>query len=249
MKRPLAVAALAATALTLAACGADSASEEETTLRVGAAASLAEPFEELAEIYEAENRGTTVELQFAGSSTLAAQIRGGADFDVFASANEANMDKVTDSIAGESTPFATNTLTIVTEPGNPQGISGLADLEDDSLAVVVCAEQVPCGAATKELTEQQGVTLTPASEESQVTDVLAKVTSGEADAGLVYATDATTAGDDVTTVPVDGSDEVVNTYPIAVLTGASSDEAQAFVELVTGTQGQRVLGDHGFGAP
>ncbi|NYF97868.1 molybdate ABC transporter substrate-binding protein [Janibacter cremeus] len=244
-----AIAALTALTLSLTACSSSDEDEDGQTLRVGAAASLTNSFEQIAEIFEAENRGVTVELQFAGSSDLAAQINGGADFDVFASANEPNMDKVADSIAGEPTIFATNTLTIVTEPGNPEDITSLADLADPDLAVVICAPQVPCGTATQTLTDQQDVTLTPASEESQVTDVLAKVSSGEADAGLVYVTDATGAGDDVTTVPADGADAVVNRYPIAMLTGAESEEAQAFIDLVTGTQGQRVLGDDGFQSP
>lgn len=242
-------ALVALTALTLSLTACSSSDEEERTLRVGAAASLTDSFEQIADTFEAENRGVSVELQFAGSSDLAAQIKGGADFDVFASANEANMDKVTDTIAGKPTIFATNTLTIVTEPGNPEDITSLADLADPDLAVVVCAPQVPCGTATRTLTDQQDVTLTPASEESKVTDVLAKVTSGEADAGLVYVTDAAGAGDDVTTVPAEGADAVVNRYPIAMLTGAASEEAQAFIDLVTGTQGQRILGDHGFQSP
>lgn len=245
--RHRAAALAAVAALALAACGP--ADDPEGTLRVGAAASLTEPFTELAGIYEAQHPAMTVELQFAGSSDLAAQINGGADLDVFASADERTMDRVADSIAGDPTVFATNTLTIITEPGNPEGITGLADLEDVTLSVVTCAPQVPCGAATQRLAEEQGVSLTPASEELKVTDVLAKVRSGEADAGLVYVTEAAVAGDDVDTVPVEGAEDIVNRYPIAVLTSADSDAAQAFVELVTGTQGQRVLQDHGFGAP
>ncbi|WP_338750060.1 molybdate ABC transporter substrate-binding protein [Janibacter alittae] len=244
-----AITVLTALTLALTACSTADDGDDEQTLRVGAAASLTSSFEQIAEVFEAENRGVTVELQLAGSSDLAAQIQGGADLDVFASADEPTMDEVSDSIAGEPTIFATNTLTIVTEPGNPQDITGLADLADPDLAVVVCAPQVPCGAATRTLTDQQDVTLDPASEESKVTDVLAKVSSGEADAGLVYVTDATAAGPDVTTVPAEGSDAVVNRYPIAMLTGAPSEEARAFIDLVTGTQGQRILEDNGFRSP
>ena len=253
MKRTPALTALGAVvALTLSACDSSDSGGgdgEEVALTVAAAASLTESLEELGEDFEAEHEGVTVELQFAGSSDLATQIENGADLDVFASADEANMDKVGDA-AVDPTIFATNTLTIITEPGNPKKVTGLEDLEAEDLQVVVCAPQVPCGAATETLTKQQKVTLDPASEESKVTDVLTKVSSGEADAGLVYVTDATGAGDDVEAVETKGADTVVNTYPIATLADSSnSDEAQAFVDFITGSEGQKVLGDKGFGAP
>lgn len=251
MKRTTAGALTAVAALALSACGSSGSDsgDGETTLRVAAAASLTESFEEIGTDFEAEHDGVTVEFQFAGSSDLATQIDNGAGLDVFASADEANMNQVSDAV-GDPQVFATNTLTIVTEPGNPTKISGLADLEQDDLAVVVCAPQVPCGAATETLTTQQQVTLDPASEESKVTDVLTKVTSGEADAGLVYVTDATGAGEDVETVETEGADEVVNDYPIAALADSdTSEDAEAFVEYVTGPKGQQVLRDKGFGAP
>ncbi|WP_435202222.1 molybdate ABC transporter substrate-binding protein [Janibacter sp. GS2] len=244
-------AALGAAALALTACGSsDSGSGGTTTLRVAAAASLTESFEEIGADFEAANDGVQVEFQFAGSSDLATQIDNGAGLDVFASADEANMAKVEDAAEGEPTTFATNTLTIITEPGNPQEITGLRDLEQEDLAVVVCAPQVPCGAAAETLLTQQDVTLDPASEESKVTDVLTKVSSGEADAGLVYVTDAASAGDDVETVPTKGADRVVNTYPIVALAHSENgEEAAAFVDHVTGPEGRAVLREKGFGAP
>lgn len=254
IRRTLTTTTVAALALALAACGSDSGDgsggeDGTTTIHVAAAASLTEAFEEIATDFEAEHEGVEVEYQFAGSSDLATQIAGGAQIDVFASADEANMDKVADSVEDPQI-FATNVLTIITEPGNPKKISRLDDLADPDLAVVVCAEQVPCGAATETLTEQQGVTLDPASEESKVTDVLTKVSTGEADAGLVYVTDATAAGEDVETVETEGADEVVNSYPIATLTdAAAADLAEDFVAHVTGPEGQKVLQDKGFGAP
>lgn len=254
IRRTLTTTTVAALALALAACGSDSGDGSDgeggtTTLHVAAAASLTEAFEEIATDFEAEHEGVEVEYQFAGSSDLATQIEGGAQIDVFASADEANMDKVADSVEDPQI-FATNVLTIITEPGNPKKINGLDDLADADLAVVVCAEQVPCGAAATTLTEQQGVTLDPASEESKVTDVLTKVSSGEADAGLVYVTDATAAGEDVETVETEGADEVVNSYPIATLTdAAAADLAEDFVAHVTGPEGQKVLQDKGFGTP
>lgn len=251
MKATALSAAAAVAALTLTACGSSSDSGNgTTTLHVAAAASLTSSFEEIATAYEAEHQGVQVDLQFAGSSDLATQIDNGAQIDVFASADQKNMDKVKDAVDGEPTIFATNTLTIITEPGNPKEITDLKDLESKDLAVVVCAPQVPCGAATKTLTGQQEVTLDPASEESKVTDVLTKVSAGEADAGLVYVTDATGAGDTVDVVETKGADQVVNRYPIASLTdAASADQAQAFVDYVTGPEGQKVLQDKGFGAP
>lgn len=254
IRHATAAASLTVVALALAACGSDdtagSPDEGTTTLNVAAAASLTASFEEIATDFEAEHDGVDVQFQFAGSSDLASQITNGAELDVFASADEATMDKVADFTAADPTIFATNVLTIITEPGNPKKISGLDDLADPDLAVVVCADQVPCGAAATTLTEQQGVTLDPASEESKVTDVLTKVSSGEADAGLVYVTDATGAGEDVETVETEGADEVVNSYPIATLTdAAAADLAEDFVAHVTGPEGHKVLQDKGFGTP
>jgi molybdate transport system substrate-binding protein len=193
-----------------------------------------------------------VTFNFAGSSDLVAQIQQGAPADVFASADENNMTKATDDDLTDGDPqlFATNVLTIVTEPGNPTGITGFADLGNKDLTVVVCAPEVPCGAATNRVEDATGVDITPASEEASVTDVLNKVTSGEADAGLVYVTDATTAGDAVTAVEFPESAEAVNSYPIAALSGSENSElAQAFVEYVLSAEGQAVLTAAGFGQP
>ncbi|HEY9266089.1 MAG TPA: extracellular solute-binding protein, partial [Mycobacterium sp.] len=152
-------------------------------------------------------------------------------------------------LTGQPTDFATNTLTIVTPPGNPTGIKTFADLAKPGAQVVVCAPQVPCGAATEKVMRAAGVTLAPVSEESAVTDVLGKVTSGQADAGLVYVTDAAAAGSDVTVIPFPESRGAVNRYPIAVLDhSANLDAARRFVALVTGPQGREVLGAAGFAA-
>jgi molybdate transport system substrate-binding protein len=145
--------------------------------------------------------------------------------------------------------FATNVLTIVTPPGNPKGIASFADLAEPGTAVVVCAPQVPCGSATEKIEKATGVTLSPVSEESAVTDVLGKVIAGQADAGLVYVTDAKGAGDEVAAIPFPESAGAVNTYPIAVLKQSTNSTAQMFVDLVTGPQGQQVLTEAGFSAP
>lgn len=255
MRKPLAVLAAAAL-LPLAACGnsdaVDPRADTDRTLTVYAAASLQGTFEELKTVFEEQNDGVTVELSFAGSSDLVAQITEGAPADVFASADERNMTKLVDEelVAGEPQPFATNTLVLVTPPDDPGDVSSLADLADADLDVVVCAPQVPCGSAAESLAEAAGVTLAPDSEEQSVTDVLAKVTSGEADAGLVYVTDAEAAGDDVRTVEVPEAEDVVNTYPVAVLAEARQpDLAQEWLDLVLGEEGQAVLADAGFGPP
>lgn len=252
-------AAVAATALVAGCSGSseDASPAPETTgaavsgdLTVFAAASLKSTFTELGELFESEYPGTSVTFNFAGSSDLVAQLQQGAPADVFASADTANMTKAQDLVAGSPVDFATNTLTIVTPPGNPAQITSFADLAKPDLQVVVCAPQVPCGAATEKVEKATGTTLTPVSEESSVTDVLGKVTSGQADAGLVYVTDATVAGDKVTAVPFPESSGAVNTYPIASLTASGNpDTAAAFVTLVTGEQGRKVLSDAGFAAP
>jgi molybdate transport system substrate-binding protein len=231
---------------------ATAASEVTGDVTVFAAASLNKSFTEIGKQFETEYPGTTVRFNFAGSSDLATQITQGAPADVFASADTANMTKVEDgaAIQGEPETFASNTLTIVTSPGNPKGISSFADLAKPGVTLVVCADQVPCGAATTTVEEKTGVRLTPASEESQVTDVLGKVTSGQADAGLVYVTDAKGAGGNVTQVDFPEAAEAANAYSVAVLSDSqNSATASEFVEVVTGPEGQKVLAEAGFAAP
>ncbi|HEY5855412.1 MAG TPA: molybdate ABC transporter substrate-binding protein [Aldersonia sp.] len=237
---------------TSAAAATSAGAQVSGEITVFAAASLNTTFTELGKSFESAHPGTTVKFNFAGSSDLVTQLEQGAPADVFASANTANMDKAVDAglVAGDPVDFATNVLTIVTAPGNPKNVTGFADLAEPGTSVVVCAEQVPCGAATKTVEENTGVTLTPVSEESSVADVLGKVTSGQADAGLVYVTDAKVAGDEVTEVTFPESAGAVNTYPIAVLEESKNPAtAQAFVELVTGPEGQQVLSEAGFAAP
>ncbi|MCD5419560.1 molybdate ABC transporter substrate-binding protein [Rhodococcus pyridinivorans] len=246
-RRALAVLAVAAA---LTSCG--SGGEGSEVLTVYAAASLRAPFTEIAERFEQTNPGVTVEFSFAGSSDLETQLEQGAPADVFASADTRTMNSAVEAglVTGEPIPFATNTLTIVTEPGNPQNITSFADLAGKGVSVVVCAPQVPCGAATTRLEEAAGTDLEPVSEESSVTDVLGKVTSGQADAGLVYVTDATRAGETVSVVSVPEAAEIVNVYPIARLSDSgNATRADDFVRFVTGADGRAVLADAGFGIP
>jgi molybdate transport system substrate-binding protein len=250
----------AAVLLAVSGCGSqDEASSTSPTngaeggkLMVFAAASLKQSFTDIGEQFKTDNPGTDVEFSFAGSSDLVTQLTQGASADVFASADTKNMDKAVQAglLAGDPVNFASNTLTIVVAPGNPKNIASFRDLTQPGLAVVVCAPQVPCGSATEKVEQATGTQLNPVSEESQVTDVLNKVTTGQADAGLVYVTDAKGAGDKVTEVPFPESAEAVNTYPLAVLKeSADADLAQKFVDLVTGEAGQKVLNAAGFAKP
>lgn len=244
----------AALPLALAGCGGASGGTADggTTVTVFAAASLKAPFTQLAEQFEADNPGTTVTLSFAGSSDLATQISQGAPADVFASADTTNMARLGDAGLVEGSPrgFATNVLTIVVPPANPASIGSFADLANPGVKTVICAAQVPCGAATKTLEQDTGTALQPVSEESSVTDVLGKVLFGEADAGLVYVTDAKAAGDKVREIPFPESAEAVNTYPIAAMrTSENKDAAAAFIAALTGSQGQQILRGAGFGTP
>jgi len=222
------------------------------TLTVYAAASLKKTFTGLATRFEASHPGTKVTLNFAGSSDLATQISQGAPADVFASADTKNMAKLSDAslLDGEPTNFATNVLEIAVPPANPASVWSLADLAKPGVKVVVCAPQVPCGAATEKVEKASGTTLKPVSEEASVTDVLGKVTSGEADAGLVYVTDVKTAGSKVKGITFPEASQAVNTYPIATVGPSKNKElARAFIELVIGSEGRKVLADAGFGAP
>lgn len=224
----------------------------QNTLVVFAAASLKGPFTELGARFESDNPDTTVEFAFAGSSDLVTQLTQGARADVFASADTTNMDRAARAglLASDPVDFASNTLTIAVAPGNPLGIKSFRDLAEPGLNVVRCAPQVPCGAATQKAQRAAGVDVVAVSEESSVTDVLNKVTSGQADAGVVYATDAKDAGDGVTAVPFPEAADAINIYPIAVLEKAENPgSAHEFVELVTGETGRRVLSEAGFARP
>lgn len=259
-----AAAIVAVAAVTLSACSTTSAPAPEAPnsssgastsltgeLTIYAAASLTASFTELAENFANDNPGVTVNpISFDGSSTLATQINEGAPVDVFASADEANMAKVTDAIDGTPTVFVSNVLQIAVEPGNPKDISSLADLAKPGILTVLCAPQVPCGTASHKLLDFDGVTVKPASEEQNVKAVLTKVKLGEADAGLVYKTDVTASSGGVDGVDIAGADRAVNFYPIAVLKNSQNSKvAHAFVEYVLSDAGQKILAQYGFGTP
>lgn len=173
----------------------------------------------------------------------------GAPADVFASADQANMQKVVDAGSVSSTAvFASNRLQIVVGPGNPKGIRSLADLARPGLVVVLCAPAVPCGAYGAQALGRAGVTVHPASQEQDVKAVVSKVQLGEADAGIVYQTDVRAAGAAVQGVDIPADQNVPVEYPIAVLKRADPAAAR-FVDFVRSPAGQRILGGFGFGPP
>ncbi|MBB3159131.1 molybdate transport system substrate-binding protein [Microbacterium proteolyticum] len=257
MSRPVRLLALLGAATLLAGCAssgpapaasgsAASSDDLSGTVEVYAAASLQRSFDEITAAFEQKHPGVTVSAVYDGSSTLATQIGEGAPADVFASADEKNMSKVA-AEAPDPQIFAGNTLVIAVPPGNPGGVQTLADLS--GVTTVLCAPEVPCGAASLTLLSNAGVTVSPASSEQNVTAVLTKVAAAEADAGLVYATDVV-GRDDVEAIVPEGADAVVNRYPIAALTDSQDSEAaSAFVAFVLSEEGQRILADAGFEAP
>jgi len=260
--RTLAALAAAGVAAALAACaptaprelgprpgGADALGGG---LTIVAAASLAGAFDELAAAFESAHPGLDVRpIEYDGSSTLATQIIEGRTVDVFASADEASLAKLVDAglVAAPGRPFATNTLVVIVPAANPAGVTTIADLLEPGVRLVLCDAEVPCGRASRALLERNGLSAAPVSLEQNVSAVLAKVAAGEADAGLVYATDAARSRDVASFVPEHAS-EVVNVYPIAALDAAPNPAAAAaFIAFVTGVEGQAILAAHGFGAP
>jgi molybdate transport system substrate-binding protein len=256
MKRALAVVTVAV--LLLAGCTRDerTSSGDSTgvtgTITVLAAASLTESFQRIGADFEAANPGSKVVLSFGGSSTLAQQINSGAPADVFAAASPSTMKTVIDAGNGAGSPvvFVRNQLVIAVEKGNPQGITGLADLTKPGVMVALCAEQVPCGSAAKTALTAAGVSLTPVTLEQDVKQALSKVSLGEVDAALVYRTDARAAAATVDAVEFPESAKAINDYPIVVLKDAPNKAgAEAFVAYVRSAEGLAVLTAAGFQTP
>ena len=269
LSRRLAITALSlVSAAALVACGGTSDSTNPATPAAGAqtasagaditgevtvfaAASLQDAFEELAASFQNAHPGVRIAFDFQGSQELVASLNGGASADILATANNSTMtDAANKGLVGEQTEFATNVLTLIVPAGNPAGVTGINDGSLDKADLVVCAPEVPCGEATQKLAAELGVTLNPVSEEQKVTDVRGKVESGEAQAGIVYTTDAAQAGDKVETIALPAN-SVINHYPIALTkSAANSQAAQAFIDYILSPEGQKVLQDtYGFGAP
>ncbi len=255
---------LASVLLGVTACGSDGpgaagarapapADALSGSLVVSAAASLTDVFAEIGDAFVAAHPDVEVTVNVGSSGQLSAQIRDGAPADVAAFADVAPMDSLADAglLAAEPTIFARNQLVVVTEPGNPEGIAGLADLSDVGV-VSLCAETAPCGTFAAQALESAGVTI-PTDRVTRGQDVrstLTAVTQGDAAAGIVYLTDAVAAGDAVARVEIPAVDDVVAEYPIAVLADTGSTAvAEAFTEFVLSRAAQRLLSDAGFLAP
>ena len=222
------------------------------TLTVSAAASLTDPFKKIADAFRKANPGVTdVKLSFDSSSTLAKQILDGAPADVFASADEVNMTKLTDAhlVAGTPQVFARNRLAIVVKKGNPKGVRTLTDLATVD-TVSLCGREVPCGKYADQVLQQAGVTIPTEriTRGQNVKATLGAVADGDADAGIVYATDVT--GERVEAVAIPDAQNAIATYPIAVVSAAGNPAAaQAFTAFVLGPEAQTILRQAGFLPP
>ena len=243
--------------LPVAACSSAGGSEgssgsggsEEQTLTLLAASSLTEVYASLGTRFEQEHPGVTVTSSFGSSTDLAEQAADGAPGDVLSTADPTAMSVAEDAgvVSGTST-FATNTLVLVVPPDNPGDVTSLDDL--DGTTWVRCADEVPCGRVAVAVLADQQVTAEPASLEEDVKSALEKVTSGEADAALVYASDARSAGSEVTALTIPGAQREATSYLIGALEQSPDPElAQQWVDLVLSDEGRQALADAGFGTP
>ncbi|WP_329624960.1 molybdate ABC transporter substrate-binding protein [Streptomyces sp. NBC_01255] len=268
-RRAAAAALTAALLVPLTACGNNDDTKKDTAgstpsgstpsgsasaapranLTVLAAASLTNVFKTAGAAYEKANPGTRITFSFAGSQELVAQVSQGSPADVLVTADTKSMDKVK---ADTGTPaiIAKNRLVIATGEGNPFKVDELKDLADTKLKVVLAAPEVPAGKYSKQVLDAQKVTVKPVSQEPNVRAVLSKVELGEADAGLVYKTDAASAADKVDAVEIPDAQNAIAKYPAATLKDSKNAEAAAaFVAWLSSPEGQKILQDAGFQKP
>jgi molybdate transport system substrate-binding protein len=260
--RPAAAVLSAALLISLAACGSDdkkdsgsestgstASSAAKADLTVLAASSLTDVFKTAGAAYEKENPGVTVTFSFAGSQELAAQVKQGAPADALVTADTKTMDGVK-SDTGTPTVIAKNRLVIAVGEGNPEKVATLKDLADTKLKVVLAAPEVPVGKYSKKVLDAQKITVKPVSQEPNVRAVLSKVELGEADAGIVYKTDAATATGKVDALTIPDAQNAVASYPAATLkTSKSAGAAAAFVKWLSTPEAQKILQDAGFQQP
>ena len=260
-----ATAVLLAVALT--ACGGSSSKSDSTphstaastagavsgSITVFAASSLAKAFTGLAKQFESANPGTKVKLDFDSSTVLATQIQNGAGADVFASADQKNMQKLqrAGAVTGDPIVFVKNQMEIAVQPGNPKHIATVADLARGGTIVVLCASEAPCGKYADQLLEHDHVTVTPKSREIDAKSTISKVELGDADAAIVYVTDVKGAKDKVDGVEIPTDQNVVATLPIAALKDSKNTAlAAAWVKFVTSSASEKALQQqYGFLAP
>lgn len=225
---------------------------DDRSILVFAAASLTDVMAEAEADFEAANPAIDVSINLAGSAALRTQILEGAPADVVATANPAIMDDLVDAgrVTARPTTLASNQLVIAVAPGNPADIGDLQDLADPDRFVGLCASQVPCGDLADRATAAAGVTIEPDTREPDVRSLLAKVETGELDAGLVYRTDVVASDSDIAAIDLPSGLPTTTDYPIATLAESGDPAAAAaFVSFLSGPQGRQILADHGFGLP
>lgn len=233
-------------------CASEPSGSSSGSITVFAASSLTAAFQEIGAAFTTTHPGSDITFNFAGSSELVAQIVEGAPAHVFASADRANMERLTeaDGTASDPVVFATNTMAIIVEAGNPSGIASLADLARSDLSVVLCSGEVPCGKYADDVLAKADVEVTPKSLEQNAKSAVSKVVTGEADAAIVFATDVVAAGGSASGIDIPVEQNVTAQYPIAVTARAAGNvTAVAFVEFVRSDAGQQILQRHGFSAP
>jgi len=219
------------------------------TVSVFAAASLTDSFKAIGAYFQGAHQGVTVQFNFAGTPTLVTQIEQGASADVFASADATNMDNLKSAGYTEGTPqvFAHNQLEIVVAPGNPKGITGLADLAKPGVIYITEGPTVPAGKYSLQALAKASVKVTAKSLETDVKSVVSKIELGEADAGIVYKTDVSAASGKVQGIPIPDAYNVIATYPlVAVKDTKNVDVASAFIAYVLSARGQSTLQTFGF---
>jgi molybdate transport system substrate-binding protein len=241
----------------LAACNRD---ERPVELTIFAAASLTDAFNELADTFVAQNPDVTITLNFAGSTQLVAQLREGGTADLFASANQAQMDTAVAAgliATNTTTTFASNQLTIIVPADNPAALTALEDLSRPGISLILAVPGVPVRQYTDEIMAtldpdfQAGFYNNLVSEEANVRQVAAKIALGEADAGIVYTSDVTPdLAHRVRQIVIPPAQNVVATYPIApLLTAPQPDLAQRFITFTLSQEGQAILARWGFNPP
>ena len=257
--------ALLVVVLLLAACQpavAVTPSGAGSSLTVDAAASLTAAFGDIGKAFEAANPGTKVALNFAGSQQLRTQIAQGARVDVFASADNKNMDSLkSQGLVGDPQIFARNRLIVILPKSNPAGVKALKDLAKPGVKLDIADASVPVGNYTLQALDKLAadsaygadfrnqVLARVVSKETDVKQVVSKVLLGEADAGIVYTTDAQAAIDKLTTIDIPNQFNVVAAYPIAVVKSSAKPAlAQKFVDYVLSADGQAILQKYGFAA-
>jgi len=248
----LTVGVMAGSASATAPGGRVEASGPTGSITVSAGSSLTEAFIQIGRQFQKRSKGATVTFNFGSSSTLETQVQQGAPVDVFASADTTNMDKLVAAgdVSGKPVVFARNLLEIAVAKSNPKKIKTLADTLKPGVQLVLCAATVPCGKFALQAYRQAGLTVPKVPTGQDVKDTLSKVSLGAADAAIVYVTDVKAAEGQVTGVVLPTVQNVVATYPIAVVkSSANAAAARAFMNYVTSPAGKAVLSKFGFLKP